>query len=335
MVDGEDDSIEAVIRGRWDRLVKPPGSLGDLEAWVARVGSVREEEESRVRPASLLLFAADHGVTEENVSAYPAEVTARMLETIADGAAASSALARWADVNLRWFNVGVHSDRQRRNEKVADGTANFTAGPAMEPGERDAALSCGRRAARRADERGERLLCLGEMGIGNTTTSAALVAALLDRPPEESVGPGTGVDADGQRRKARVVRRALEHHAGELDDPDEVLRRLGGLEIAALAGAIEEAVDRRIPVVLDGYVTAAAALVAARRRPDVTEGMLAAHRSREPAHGAVLEALGLEPMFDFHLQLGEGTGALLAAGLLEAAVSTYREMAALEEVGIA
>lgn len=335
MVDGEDDSIEAVIRERWDRLVKPPGSLGDLESWAARVGSVQEEAPPRVRPASLLLFAGDHGVTGEDVSAYPAEVTARMLETIADGAAASSALARWAEVDLRWYNVGVQSDRQRRDEKVAGGTANFTGAPAMEPGQRDAAVACGQRAVRRADERGDRLLCLGEMGIGNTTTSAALVAALLDRPPEESVGPGTGVDAEGRRHKARVVRRALEHHAGELDDPDEVLRRLGGLEIAALTGAIQEAVDRRIPVVLDGYVTASAALVAARRRPEVTEGMLAAHRSREPAHGAVLEALGLEPMFDFDLQLGEGTGALVAASLLEAAASAYREMATLEEAGIA
>lgn len=322
------------VTRRWNRLVKPPGSLGMLEEWVRTLSRVQHRDPPEVRPAALLLFAGDHGVVSEGVSAYPGEVTARMLRTVREGGAAVNVLCAWSDVELRWYNAGARCSLQRHEERIAPGSANLMRQPAMDESQVRRALKLGREAADEALSDDVVCLGLGEIGIGNTTATAALTAALLRRDPEEVVGPGSGLDDPGVRRKTRVVESALERHEPRPGDPVECLRRLGGLEIAALTGAVLEAADRRVPVVMDGVTTAAASLVARRINPEVSSVLIASHRSPEPAHGPLLEALDQRPMFDFQMRLGEGTGAVLAVPLLEAALSLYRGMSTLRQAGI-
>lgn len=331
--DDEDPVVERV-RNRWDRLTKPPGSLGDLEEWVVRLAAIQQRTIPRVRPAAVLLFAGDHGVTEENVSAYPPAVTEQMLANIDRGGAAINAIAASAGVELRWFNVGCRSNHQRDGEKIAGGTRNLRRRRALPREHIDDALAVGRRAVREAGEDGVELVGLGEIGIGNTTPTTALIAALLDRDPADIVGPGTGLDEAGLRRKRRVVREALKHHEPDPNDARDLLGALGGYELAAQVGAILEASKRGLPVVLDGVITAASALVAGVERPACRTVMLASHRSAEPAHDPALEALDLDPMVDLNLRLGEGTGAALVVPLLDAALAAYRDMATFEDAGV-
>lgn len=334
-MNADSDEVERSIRARWDRLTKPPGSLGDLEDWVTRLGMIQGRKTPRVDPARLLLFAGDHGVTEEDVSAYPASVTAEMLSNIRSGGAAVNALARAAGVELRWYNAGCRSSLQRDDEKIADGSRNLRRRRALPDEDVEAGIALGRRAARRAAKDGIVLVGLGEIGIGNTTPSTALIAAVTGRSPEALVGPGTGLDDPGIARKRTVIGEALRRHAPDPGDARDLLGALGGYELAALVGVILEAHERRLPVLLDGVITAASALVARVEEPGVRGILLASHRSPEPAHAAAMEALDLEPMVDFNLRLGEGTGALLAAPLLRGGAAAYREMATFEEAGVA
>ena len=320
-----------------DRLVeltRPPGSLGLLDQVALRVCGLQGRPDPSVRHKHLLLLAGDHGVTAEGVSAYRPEVTAKMVLQFVAGAAAVNAFARQHGVEVHVADLGVDHDFLGAtgvlDHKVRRGTRNLAVEAAMTADELAAALAAGEALVDRL-ERVE-LLAVGEMGIGNTTAAAALACALLDEPPEELVGIGTGIGEQTRARKREVVRRALELHAGR--DPLEALRCFGGFEIAGLVGVLRAAARRRTLVVLDGLMTGVAALIAVRLDPEVRHHLVAGHVSAEPAHRRLLDELGLRPLLDLDMRLGEGSGAVLAVGLVEAACRTLTEMRTFEEAGI-
>lgn len=307
-------------------LTKPPGSLGRLEALALQVAAVQGTPWPRWQRKALVLCAGDHGVTEAGVSAYRREVTARMVTQFVAGGAAVNAFARQHGIALTVADLGVDHDFGGAtgvvHAKVRRGTRNLVDEDAMTLDERDAAIAAGRGLVPDCD-----LLAVGEMGIGNTTSAAAMVCAMLEEPPEAIVGRGTGVGDDTWRRKVDAVRAGVARGG----DP---LAALGGYEIAGLVGVIEEAAGRGIPIVLDGFITGAAALYAVRRSPSVRGALIAGHRSAEAGHGRVLDALGLEPVLDLAMRLGEGSGAALAMGVVEAGCRTLAEMRTFEEAGI-
>jgi nicotinate-nucleotide--dimethylbenzimidazole phosphoribosyltransferase len=288
----------------------------------------------RAEPAHLTLFAADHGVAQRRVSAYKPETTLKMVYSYLAGGAVVNALAREQGVTLHVVDVGVNHDfagaRGLVHKKVARGTRDFTVEPAMSVEQCALAIAHGAEVVRALPELS--VLLLGEMGIGNSTSAAALAAALLSLKPEQSVGPGTGVADAALRRKLAAVQTALRLHASS--DPDCLLASLGGFEIAAMVGAIEAARERRALVLLDGFITGVAALVASLRTPLVIPFLVAAHLSAEPAHAAVLSALKLRPLLALDMRLGEGSGAVLAYGLVRAGCRVMREVRTFEEANI-
>lgn len=308
------------------QLTKPPGSLGRLEAVALQVATVQGAPYPRWQRKALVLCAGDHGVVVEGVSAYRSEVTARMVLQFVAGAAAVNAFARQNGIALTIADLGVDHDFGEAtgvvHAKVRRGTRNLAVEDAMSAAECEAAIEAGRRLVPDCD-----LLGVGEMGIGNSTAAAALACALLGEEPEAIVGRGTGIGAETWTRKVAAVRRGL-------DRGGEALASLGGYEIAGLVGVIDEAARRGIPVVLDGFITGVAALVAVERRPAVREALIGGHRSAEAGHARVLDALGLLPLLDLGMRLGEGSGAALAMGLVEAACRTLSEMRTFEEAGI-
>jgi nicotinate-nucleotide--dimethylbenzimidazole phosphoribosyltransferase len=313
-----DAAATAAAAARNGQLTKPPGALGRLEAlalWLA--GWQGTDKPTASRP-QIAIFAGNHGVAARGVSAFPAEVTAQMVANFAHGGAAINQLARAFGAKLE-----VHAlDLDRP-------TADFTAGPAMSEAEVVAALRTGWDAV----DPGADLFVAGEMGIGNTTVAAALAAALFGG--EGWAGRGTGVDDAGLARKAAVVAEGLALHAGVLDDPLQVLRCLGGREIAAMTGAIARARVERVPVILDGFITCAAAAVLACAVPGALDHCVAGHVSAEGAHGRLLAHLGLEPLLSLGLRLGEGSGAALAIGVVQGAVACHSGMATFAEAGVA
>jgi nicotinate-nucleotide--dimethylbenzimidazole phosphoribosyltransferase len=313
--------VAAAARAALDAKTKPRGSLGRLEDLAVRIAEIRGTPQPGRLRAAVVVAAADHGVAAQGVSAYPQEVTVQMLANFRAGGAAVCVLSRLAGAELRVFDLGVGA-----------GTKDMTLGPAMTAERAAECLDEGRRAA--AELAAERfgIVAVGEMGIGNTTAAAALAAALLPAPPEAVCGPGTGVDAEGVRRKAEVVRRALEVNA-PTDGPG-ALAGVGGFEIGFLAGVMLGALEHRLVVVLDGFITGAAALVAARIDPRAPSAMVASHRSPEPGHALILDALGLEPLLDLGLRLGEGSGAALALPILDASLAILAEMATFESAGV-
>jgi nicotinate-nucleotide--dimethylbenzimidazole phosphoribosyltransferase len=344
---GLDLAARDAARAHHARLCKPAGSLGrleDLAAWYAGArGRFPVENPDRMR---LYVVAGDHGVVQEGVSAYSSSVTAAMLGNFLAGGAAVSSLARSAGVEVRVVDAGVAGDlgalplvRDRQAPLIAAriraGTANLRHEPAMSLAEAEAALALGARLAKEADADGVQLLCAGDMGIGNTTSAAALLCALGGVAPDDAVGRGTGVDDVTRARKIEVVKDALLLHTSGSPSPLELLARLGGLELATLAGLYLAAAARRLPVVLDGFPASAAALAALRLEPAVTGHLLLSHRSAERGAQALQAALGLEPIFDLGMRLGEGTGAVLAAQLVRSAVRLMNEMATFSTAGIA
>jgi nicotinate-nucleotide--dimethylbenzimidazole phosphoribosyltransferase len=304
-------------RAELDRKTKPRGSLGRLEELAVQLAGIGVTEPR----FAIVVAAGDHGYAEEGVSAYPAEVTRQMLQVFSSGGAAVSVLARSVGAELVVVDAGV-----------GVGTANATRGPAMT---REQALGALRTGIELAQELSGRctVIALGDMGIANTTAASALHAALLGVPATAVCGPGTGLDGDGVRRKVAVVERALAANA-PLGDPVDVLAALGGFEIALLAGAALGAASERRAIVLDGFIVAAAALVAARLEPRVVDYMIAGHRSPEPGHRLSLEALGLRPYLDLGLRLGEGSGAALALPLVRASLAVLAEMATFESARV-
>lgn len=319
-----------------DQKVKPPGSLGRLESLAIRIATYLETLEPRVERGRVLIFAADHGVSREGVSAYPREVTAQMVKTFSSGGAAITVLSRTLGLEVEVIDVGVDADLPEMpgvvSAKVRRSSRNFLEEPAMTSQELEAALEAGRAAVERAA--GADAIALGEMGIGNTTAAAALLSALTGAPPEETVGRGTGVDDERLAHKRAVVAKALRLHEQALTDPRRALAAVGGLEIAALAGAALEAARRRKLVLVDGFISTVSALAATRLDPAIRPALFFAHRSAEAGHGRALNALDAEPLIDLGMRLGEGTGSALAFPILKAAAAILREMATFSQAGV-
>jgi nicotinate-nucleotide--dimethylbenzimidazole phosphoribosyltransferase len=322
---------------RQAELTKPAGSLGRLETLAARLAAMQASERPSLARVWISVFAADHGVAEEGVSAYPQSVTREMCRVFVAGGAAISVLAREIGAALEVVDAGVAEPLASPgivDARAGSGTANFTRGAAMSETQRDRALGGGTEAVSRARSYDAQLFIGGEMGIANTTAAAALACALLRVGPERLVGPGTGLDAAGVRRKCEVIETALRLHGEALDAPAEILRRLGGFEIAALTGAYLAAAAASIPVLVDGFIASVAALLAVRVQPACADWFLYAHRSAEPGHRLVLEELGAEPLIDLGMRLGEGSGAGLAVPLLRAACALHNQMATFTEAGV-
>lgn len=316
---GPDAAATAAAAARQAQLTKPAGSLGRLEDIALFFAGWQGREKPAIARGRAVVFAGNHGVTAQGVSAFPASVTAQMVANFEAGGAAINALAEAA--GLAFQVVPIALDRP---------TADFTAAPAMSEDECLAALSIGAAAVGDAD-----LLVLGEMGIGNTTAAAALAARSFGGVAADWVGPGTGVDAAGIARKVMVVDRALAHHAEAPRTAFETLRRLGGREIAAIAGAVLQARRLRVPVVLDGFITCAALAPLAAAAPGVVAHCLAGHCSAEPGHARLLAHLGLEPLLRLGMRLGEGSGAAVAVGVIRAALAAHGQMATFAEAGVA
>jgi nicotinate-nucleotide--dimethylbenzimidazole phosphoribosyltransferase len=322
-------------RRRQDQLVKPPGSLGRLEELAVWLAGVTGSERPVVR-ARVVVAAADHGVAAEAVSAYPSEVTAQMLGTVATGRAAVSVLARQAGAAVTIVDAGV------RGAPPVDGvqrlglepSANLALAPALETDQLTTALDAGRAIAGQAARRGENVLVGGELGIGNTTPATALACWLTGRAPEELAGRGTGLDDAGVAHKAQVIRTALDLHGPRIDGPLEALRRLGGGEIAVIAGLALGAGEHGLGFVCDGVIATAAVAVAAELHPGLRAWLLAGHRSAEPAHTALLDHLGLDPVLELDMRLGEGSGAAAALAILSLAAATHDGMATFAEAGV-
>ncbi len=332
--------MQQEIQDHLDGLTKPPGSLGRLEELAARLCLVQRTLEPVTRPRKLVLFAADHGVVAEGVTAWPSDVTGLMVSNIHGGGAASSVLAKSSGTRLELVDVGTMSPPLPAAPgylcaKIRAGSHNLARRPAVTNEEWKTALATGADRARVAAAEGVRVVAAGEMGIGNTTPASCLASLLTGLPASMSVGRGAGSDDATVERKIQVVEAAVAEARGELEsDPVAAMGRVAGYEIVAMAGFFAAAREQEMTVILDGFIATAAALIAEKLHPGTAEGMIAAHRSAEPGHGRMLEALGLRPMLDWNLRLGEGTGALLLMPLLDAAAALVQEMATFEGAGI-
>lgn len=314
-----DEEAAAAVRARDITLTKPPGALGRLEhiaEWLARW---QGRHAPRVERPVVAVFAGNHGVVNQGVAAYPQAVTRQMVANFQAGGAAVNQICKSFDLGLKVFELALETP-----------TRDITEAPAMEEAECAATMAYGMEAV----AGGADLLCIGEMGIGNTTIAAAICHGLYGGDPADWVGPGTGVDEEGLKRKADAVGRAVSLHKAHLKDPLELLRRLGGRELAAMAGAILAARHAKVPVLIDGYVASAAAATLHAVTPHALDHCLAAHRSAEPAHRRLLERLGQEPLLDLGMRLGEGSGAALAAAIVKAAADLHNGMATFESAGV-
>lgn len=329
---------------RLDSLTKPLGSLGQLEAVAAQYVAWREESAPTITRKAVYVFAGDHGITDEGVSAYPREVTPQMVRNFLSGGAAINVLARQTGSDIVVVDVGVDCDFDGApgllHRKVRRGTRNFAREAAMTEAELNAALQVGIDLAEEAAAERRSLIALGEMGIGNTSAATAITAALTGKPVAELTGRGTGLDAPRCARKAEIIDKALRLHFGDYTaaapkpEPLEILRCVGGLEIAAITGAVLGAAAKRIVVVIDGFICTAGAAIACAVAPDARFGIVAGHLSQEPGHRALLEAMAVKPVLQLDMRLGEGTGAVLTFPLIESALRIYNEMATFGSAGV-
>ncbi|MBI3805438.1 MAG: nicotinate-nucleotide--dimethylbenzimidazole phosphoribosyltransferase [Nitrospirae bacterium] len=327
-----------LAKKRLDRLTKPPGSLGRLEelaAWYLHVTG-----KSPVLPLKkvIFVFAADHGVTEEGVSAYPKAVTAQMVYNFLRGGAAINVLARHVGAEVRVVDMGVDHDFGALpgllDRKVSRGSHNIAQGPAMSVEAAERSLLIGIELAEAAAKEGVGLLATGDMGIGNTTPSAAITAIFTRSDVAAVTGRGTGIDDAALEKKRAVIQQALDINRPDRANPMELLSKVGGYEIAGIAGLLLGAAAHRLPVVIDGFISTAGALVAAALKPEINPFLLAAHRSAEAGHRIALATLGLDPLLDLNMRLGEGSGAALGINLVEASLRILTEMATFDEAGI-
>lgn len=338
-----DDDVRSIdvraaeaARARQETLTKPPGSLGDLEMLAIRLAGWQRRERPSLERVHITVFAGDHGITAEGVSAFPQAVTVEMLRNFARGGAAISVLARTLGASFEVVNLGTAHPVAGgvHDQWLGPGTVNFAQEAAMSEAQLAAALAAGRQSVERAVGADAQLYIGGEIGIGNTTAAAALACALLPAEPEALAGPGTGLAAEGVARKAAVIRRSLERHAEGFGSAAEILRRLGGFEIAALAGAYVRCAQLGLPAVIDGFIATAAALIARKLRPGAEAWWLFSHRSREPGHVALLAALQAQPLLDLGMRLGEGSGAAMAVPILRLACELHGGMATFAEAGV-
>lgn len=336
-IPGPDERLRAEVQKKLDHKTKPPRSLGRLEDMACALAAIQGTTTPKIRRKTIVVFAGDHGVAGSGVSAYPQEVTVQMLLNFANGGAAICALARHVGAEVVIADLG--SRVAPKHPKILDrrigaGTKDFTKEPAMSLVDARRAVEVGIEVALRLADEGSTLLGLGEMGIGNTTSSSAMAAAFLGLSPEEVTGRGTGVDDAGLQRKVAAVRAGLERHHPNGKDGLDVLHKVGGFEIAGLAGVVLGAASRRIPVVMDGFIATAAATAAVRLCPAAAGSLLPSHSSVEIGHRRLLDALAVRPYFDLEMRLGEGTGAALAMSLLEASIRVLEEMATFESAGV-
>ncbi len=325
---------------RLDNLTKPQGSLGRLEEFARRLVAITENPMPVLDKKVIFTFAGDHGVADEGVSAFPKEVTKQMVFNFLNGGAGINVLANHAGAEIVVVDIGVDHDFSIFKESslvtknVVKGTKNMRKGPAMT---RDEAMKCidvGLDLANEYVEKGYKLFGTGEMGIANTTPSSAVAAVLVQKPVEEVTGKGTGIDEHTWRNKVKVIKDAISINNPDPSDPVDVLSKVGGTEIGGIAGLVIGAAANRIPVIIDGFISTAGALIAYAMEPKTKDYMFAAHNSQEIGHKAMLEKIGLRPILDLDLRLGEGTGAALAMLIIEAGLKIYREMATFGEAGV-
>ncbi len=345
-------AARTAAEARNQRLTKPAGSLGRLESIAVDFAGWQGDERPGVPRPVIRIFAGDHGVCSRNVSAYPQEVTAQMIANFLAGGAAISVLATQNDADLGIVNLGTvvpesgtaiyaelvaalnGSGPRFADLQLMPGTDDFVDGPAMPAVVCEAAMAAGRDQVTAVAADGPSIFVGGEMGIGNTTAASALCSLLLDLPPSDTVGPGTGVTGDALAAKRDVVQQALDRHRADVSDAVDGLARLGGLEIAGLVGAYIACAQQGIPVLVDGFITSAAAVTAVNINPGVAPWLCFSHRSAEPAHVTVLRHLNAEPLVDFGMRLGEGSGSALVVPLLQSAVALHSQMATFDEAGV-
>ena len=329
-----DPVLAAALARAIDNKTKPPGSLGTLETLARQIGLIQQTVQMTLRAPAILVFAGDHGVVAEGVSAFPQEVTWQMVENFLGGGAAINAFARQSGCALQVIDAGVNHDFGPRagltDCKVAKGTANFAQRPAMSADQCAAALAHGRRIAHALEGN---VVGFGEMGIGNTTAAAALMHKITGAPVADCVGAGTGLRPEGVLHKQRVIEAAVARHAG-VNDPLDILATFGGFEIAMIAGAMLGAAERRMVLLIDGFIVTSALLVAARLQPAILDYCVFSHCSDEHGHRRMLAHFDARPLLNLNLRLGEGTGCALALPLLHAAVSFVREMATFESAQV-
>ena len=334
-----DEAAMQTARARQNTLTKPPGSLGRLEELSIQLAGITADPFPSVERKAVIVMAADHGVALEGVSAYPAEVTPQMVLNFLRGGAAINLLARQANARVVIVDMGVAVELtdpggKLIHRKIGFGTANLAKGPAMTLEQARESVQSGIEIAEAEIARGADILATGDMGIGNTTASAAIACVLMDQTPEIMAGRGTGVDDDGLKRKIDAIGRALEMNRPDGKEALDVLAKVGGFEIGGLVGVILASAASRKPVVVDGFISTAAAMLAVSLAPAARDYMIAAHVSQERGHKLMLEWLGLKPLLDLSLRLGEGTGAVLAIHLVEASARILCEMATFGEAGV-
>lgn len=333
-----DQNIAQLTWQRQKKLTKPTGSLGRLEDLSVQIASIQGTATPDVTRKAVVVMAGDHGVNVEGVSAYPADVTRQMVLNFLAGGAAINVLARQAGARVCVVDMGVAAefpaDSRVINAKVDYGTRNMAKGPAMTRQQAELCVTRGMEVANQEIDRGLDLIATGDMGIGNTTPSSAIAAVFTGEAVEKVTGRGTGVDDRGLAVKIAVIKEAIRVNQPDRNDPLDVLAKVGGFEIGGLAGLIIGAASRSVPIVVDGFISTAAALLAVELAPDVRPYLIAAHRSVEIGQRAMLEKIGVEPLMDFNLRLGEGTGAALAFHVIEASVRLLNEMATFEDAGV-
>lgn len=330
--------MRAAARTRQNQLTKPLGSLGFLENISVDIAGMTEKIAPELTRKSVILMAADHGVAREGVSPYPQEVTPQMVMNFLNKGAAINVLTRQAKSDVLIVDIGVNYDFKNTpgilHRKVAWGTENMLNGPAMTLQQAESAIQVGMDVTDEAIDRGMQLTATGEMGIGNTTPSAAITAVLCGRSAAEVTGRGTGLDDAGLVRKVRIIEHSIEVNRPDPNDPLDILCKLGGLEIAGMAGVVIAAAARRVPIVLDGLISTVSAAIAVELVPQTRDYLIAGHQSEEIGHRILLEKLGLRPLIQLNMRVGEGTGAALAFHLIDASLNLLRDMATYDQAGV-
>ena len=337
-IQGLDEAAMAAAKVRQDMLTKPPGSLGRLEELSIQLAGISRKAIPAIKDKVIITMAGDHGVVAEGVSAFPQEVTPQMVLNFLHGGAAINVLARHVGARITIVDMGVAVDMEAHPllvvKKIAHGTANMTKGPAMTREQAEAAILAGVEVVEAEIEKGLDIVGTGDMGIGNTTPSAAIAAALTGIEPAKLAGRGTGVDDEGLKRKIDAIERALAINNPNIEDGLDVLAKVGGFEIGGLAGVILGAAAHRKPVMVDGFISTAAAMIAVTITPAARPYLISAHRSQEYGHSQMVDWLGLKPLVDLDFRLGEGTGAALGISFAEAACKILAEMATFAEAGV-
>lgn len=337
-IEGIDEALKDKAQKRLDNLTKPKGSLGRLEELARQFVAITRKESPKITDKVIFTMAADHGVAEEGVSAFPQEVTQQMVYNFLSGGAGISVLARHIGARVVVVDMGVKENikwqiangKNFKDKKISFGTKNIALGPAMSKEEAIRAIEAGIEVFEDELTKGIDIAGTGDMGIGNTTPSSAIVAAITKVSPEEVTGRGTGINDKAFANKIEVIKRALKVNMPDSDDPIDVLSKVGGFELGGLTGIILAGAANRVPVIIDGFISGAAALIAYKLSPRVKDYIVSAHRSVEKGHKITLNFLGLKPLLDFNLRLGEGTGAALGMSIVEAAIKILTEMATFQ-----